>query len=1107
MKKLSAVILTIAMLASALAGCTGNVPETTDGITGAVTTGKTAENGTEAADPAAQPFDGSVTALRVNYEKEPDCIDDTPVFSWATDCTVRGTYQKSYRIKVAESEADLKKDELVWDSGRVESGESVNIKYGGALEASKRYFFTVTVENGKGETVTSDVSSFETGLREDGFSGASWIRLSGGGGGSLTGAKWIWNYGGQNHGEIQPGTQYFRYAFDLRDPDKIVSARLCFTADDYGKAYINGETVADKPNVTDGWQSGASVDVVKYLSAHNVIAAYAVNTGVGYAGIIARLAVTYEDGSSVTVVSDGKWKFSATEQNGFEKPDFDDSDWKNPDTAITYGEHPWASNVNFSSNNGASAPMVRCEFTADKKIASARLFATAAGLYAPYINGTKVGDTALDPGKSEYQVRVMYQSYDVTSLVHEGKNAIAAMLGRGWYIGAYSPYGGTSPAFLCKLVIDYEDGSRKTVVTDESWKAYGSGPITYDDIFNGENYDARKELPGWSDAGFDDSSWSGAAAVTAAELGIGKVTAQLSGQVRVMDTVQAKERTNPSKNTYIYDFGQNLTGVVRIKVKGNAGQTVTLRHGEMLNDGNAGSDGPAGTLYTTNLRTAQATDRYTLKGDENGETYTPTFTYHGFRYVEITGLKEPLECGDVTALVLYSDMEDTGKIETSDELINQLVSNTYWGQRGNFLSNPTDCPQRDERMGWSGDAQIFCGTAAYNMNVKAFFDKYITDLNDCQRSDGAYTDVAPGANRAQYTGSGNSAWGDAGVIIPWIMYTRYGDMSYIEKYYSNMKRYIKYLVGVSSGYIKRNSAYGDWLSIGENTNMAVTDTAYCVYVCDLMTEMAKLTGNNTDAEKFAEFAKNFREAWRKNFVRKGGILKSDTQTSYVVALRFGILPEEDRAEAAAKLNEKIVKNGNKLTTGFIGVSYLLPVLCEYGYTDTAFKLLQQKEYPSWLYPVLQGATTIWERWNSYTIESGFGNAGMNSFNHYSYGSVTEWMYSYLLGIACEESSPAFKEFTLRPTAGGTLTHVSGSYESMYGTIKSEWKADGGVITEYKCTVPANTTATLYLPAAGVNAVSESGRPLSDSEGLTVVSAENGVLVLRLTCGEYDFQIK
>ena len=505
------------------------------------------------------------------------------------------------------------------------------------------------------------------------------------------------------------------------------------------------------------------------------------------------------------------------------------------------------------------------------------------------------------------------------------------------------------------------------------------------------------------------------------------------------------------------------------------------------------------------MRSALATDTYTLKGDPNGETYTPTFTFHGFRYLEITELDEPPALSDVVANVIYSDMTDTGSIKTSDELVNQLVSNTYWGQRSNFLSTPTDCPQRDERMGWSGDAQIFCGTAAYIMNVKTFYDKYITDLNDCQRKDGSYPDVAPQTNRAAYTGSGNNAWGDAGIIIPWIMYKRYGDISYIEKYYDNMKKYTKYLLSTSENYIRKVGAYGDWLSIDESTRIDVTNTAYCVYVFDIMHKAALLTGHDSDALHFAESAANYREAWNSKYVKSKGVLRSDTQTSYLVALAFEIVPEEDRQLYADTLNEKILKNCTRLTTGFIGCPLLLPVLCEYGHTDTAFALLQQTEYPSWKYPVLQGATTIWERWNSYTKSDGFGNAGMNSFNHYSYGSVTEWMYSYMLGIRADESTPGFSHFLFKPAAGADITFAEGEYDSAHGIIKSAWEAQDGQITAYKCTVPCNTSATLYLPGIAEK-ITESGSSLDSAEGVSVISSADGVTVIELTGGSYIFEI-
>ena len=556
----------------------------------------------------------------------------------------------------------------------------------------------------------------------------------------------------------------------------------------------------------------------------------------------------------------------------------------------------------------------------------------------------------------------------------------------------------------------------------------------------------------------------------------------------------------------VLDFGQNMAGVVSLRFKAEAGREVTLRCGEMLNDGNAGSDGPAGTLYTANLRSAKATDRYICRGDEEGEAYTPHFTFHGFRYLEISGLDAPLPLGDVTALVLYSEMEDTGTVRTSDALIDQLLSNTYWGQRSNFLSVPTDCPQRDERRGWTGDAQICCGTAAYNMNVKTFFDKYITDVNDGQRANGAYVDFSPATGRISGDGLANNGWTDAAVIIPWVMYTRYGDASIIQKYYANMVRYAGHLIETSDGYIRACSAYGDWLSVGESTGIALIDTAYCAYVMDLMEKSARLLGYENDAKRFAEEARNYRNAWRSRFVAGKGRLTEDSQTAYLLALGFDLLNEADRQAFADTLDQKIRANGNRLTTGFLGCPLLLPTLCRFGHTDTAFALLQQEAYPSWKYPILQGATTVWERWNSYTKESGFGDVGMNSFNHYSYGSVTEWIYDTLIGIRSDETAPGFSHFILRPVCGGGLTYAEGAYLSLYGRIESAWEAENDVMTAYRCAVPANSTATLYLPAESADRVLESGRPLQASEGLRVVSSGGGVVTVELESGVYEFTL-
>ena len=1094
-KKLLSLALAIVMLCCFVSGCAqkGNDPS-----------GTSSPSHTQL--PIEEP-DREVCMLRVNYEKDPSCVDGAPLFSWGYNTEKRGTVQKTYRLKVAESEEKLAAEELVWDSGVIESRDNVAVRFGGdesVLKEATRYYWNVAVTTEAGDSYESAVAHFDMALTETGFQDAEWITVAGAGI-SFNDANWIWLMKGDSQGSIESKTEYFRRSFEISK--QVEKAVMAFTADDCGQLYLNGSRVFNVEEATDTWKSGLTENVTGLLKqGKNVIAAKVKNSSKGYAGLLVTLAITYTDGTSETIVSDGNWIAAEKVSGTWYAENAKESAYKDVNFTAAYGSDPWYTNVSLAASGG-SAPIVRTTIDVGKGVKTAKLFASAAGLYEAYVNGVKAGDSALDPGRSEYQKEIMYQCYDVTGSLKEGKNGIGAVLGRGWYIGAYSPYGGSVPAFICKLVVDYEDGSRKTFVTDDSWTVTEEGPITANDIFDGETYDARKEIAGWSQADFKASGWKNAAAVQAKDLRIGELVPQLSGTVKVMDRVSAKSVTKYKKNVYIYDFGQNLAGVVQLTgMKASAGTEITLRHAEMLNDGNTGSDGPKGSLYTENLRSAKATDKYIFKGDKGGESYAPTFTFHGFRYLEISGLSEELPLENVTALVLYSDMEDTGHVDTSDELLNKLILNTYWGQRGNFLSTPTDCPQRDERMGWSGDAQIFAGTAAYNMNVKAFFDKYITDLNNCQHSDGAYPDVAPGTERANYGGSGNNAWGDAGIIIPWIMYVRYGDMTYIEKYYKNMAKYSSYLISTSNNYIRDRSAYGDWLSIGESTDRSLTDTAYCFYDHVLLAKMAALLGKTKDVEKYEKIASKYREAWNERFVRKEGRLKVDTQTAYAIALAFDILPEEMRQSMADRLSEKIVKNKNRLTTGFIGCPLLLPALCRYGHEDTAFALLQQEEYPSWKYPILQGATTIWERWNSYTIANGFGDAGMNSFNHYSYGSVTEWIYNSLIGIAPDENAPAFAHFYLNPTAGGGLTHADGEYKSVRGTIKSAWDAQDNAIVKYSCTVPGNTTATLRLRADSASMITEQGRALSEADGVNVVSESDGVVVIELGSGEYVFEI-
>ncbi len=750
----------------------------------------------------------------------------------------------------------------------------------------------------------------------------------------------------------------------------------------------------------------------------------------------------------------------------------------------------------------SGAPIVRKSFKLDQskgKIAQARAYASAAGLYELYLNGQKVGDDFLNPGSTQYDQHVMYQSFDITEMLQSGDNTVSAMLGRGWYCGwAGLVFNKPQPAFIGKIVIEYTDGSVQTIVSDGSWEYTLDGPITENDIYNGETYNARKTP--------EEYRYSPVKVTSAEELDIGTITSQVSGTVKAMQTLEPISMTETSEGTYLYDFGQNFAGVAEITVNAEAGTVVTMRFGEMLNDDSSTADGPEGTLYTANLRGAEATDRYNCMGTGE-ETWHPVFTYHGFRYVEVTGV-ELENIVSLKALVLYSDMADSSTFECSNAMINQLSSNTYWGQRSNFLVTPTDCPQRDERYGYLGDAQVFCGTAMYQMDTKTFFDQFMMSIADCQQLNGTFPNSAPGAYKTEDQAA-HGGWADGGIIIPYTMYVRYGDLSLIEKYYDNMVTYLDYMLRDAGDDFIRDSQpiYGDWLVIGESTPVPVIDTAYCAYTFGLMSEMAGWLGKTDDQAKYADYSQKFKDAWCNAYLNEDGSTTCDTQTSYAMGLTFDIIPDEIKPASTQKLVDRIEANGWKIAAGYAGVSRILPALTENGRSDVAFRLLEQTECPSWLYPVTLGATTIWERWDGYVPGEGFQDPSMNSFNHYAFGSVMDWVYSSLIGIQCDttKDGAAFSHFTLQPHTGGSLTYASGSYVSMYGTIESSWKLENGNLV-YTCTVPANTTATLRLPCAEGASVQESGNPADSAEGVTAAGYEDGAAVFELASGTYTFTV-
>ncbi|WP_193211534.1 family 78 glycoside hydrolase catalytic domain [Luteolibacter marinus] len=741
-----------------------------------------------------------------------------------------------------------------------------------------------------------------------------------------------------------------------------------------------------------------------------------------------------------------------------------------------------------------NVPYLRKGFAVTKPVARATVYATALGLYELSLNGQRVGDHTLAPEWTDYGSRLRYQAYDVTGALADGENVLGAQLAHGWYSGHIGnggyQYWGVSPALLAQLEITYQDGTTQTVVSDGSWKS-GESPTLYTDFMFGEEYDARREVPGWNEPGFDDSGWASVLLRPEPEH---RLVGQVMEPSREVMQLTPVSLTEPAPGKWTYDLGQNMVGVLRIKVTAAAGTRVTLRHGERLNTD--------GTLYTANLRGAPSIDTYICKGGGE-ETWQPKFTFHGFQYFEITGLAAAPPVGDVSGIVIASDTPRTGELTTSDGVINRLQSNIEWGQRGNYLSVPTDCPQRDERLGWMGDAQVFVRTATYNADVAAFFTKWMTDVRDSQLASGAFADVAPFAGPS----TGTPAWGDAGVICPWTIYQAYGDTRILEECYDSMVAWVEWCRSNTTNSIRdraRGSDYGDWLSINADTDKELLGTAYYAYSTKLLANTAEILGKTADAATYGNLFETIRSAFAAKYVNPTtGAMTGGTQCAYLLGLKFDLIPANLREAAVQHLVDDIVARGNHLSTGFVGVGYLLPVLTEAGRTDVAYQLLHQDTFPSWLFSIKHGATTIWERWDGWTPEAGFQSTIMNSFNHYSLGSCGEWLYSTVAGIDLDPEGPGYKKIIIRPRPGGNLDSARGSLKSIHGLITSSWRThDGGFSLE--TTIPANTSATVYVPATAESEVMESGQAASTADSVTFLRMEDGAAVFHVESGRYHF---
>lgn len=791
------------------------------------------------------------------------------------------------------------------------------------------------------------------------------------------------------------------------------------------------------------------------------------------------------------------------------------------------------------------AAQYRKEFSADKAIQRATVYATGLGIFDLELNGQPVSEEYFAPGWTDYRQRAYYKTYDVTQLLNQGDNAFGATVADGWYSG-YVGFGlltgigtekigrytyGKTPSVMLQMEIQYADGSSQRVVTDNSWKVTTDGPIQQADLLMGEFHDARKEQTGWSTVGFDDSSWQ--PAILAADNGAQPATfyqfenpeaggsVQVKGKpvdlgfqrprlesfpglpVVVTEEIKPVSVTKRGEGTYIFDLGQNFAGLIRLKVKGESGHEIKIRYAEMLHTD--------GRMMTENLRKARATDFYVCKGDRDGETWSPRFTFHGFQFVEVSNFPGEPDLDTVTGLVMHSDTPMTSDFECSDEMVNRLFQNVLWTQRANFIDLPTDCPQRDERMGWTGDAQAYVATAAYNADIGAFFTKWNRELMESQRPSGVFPGYAP--YPFQHGWDFGSAWADAGVICPWSIWQAYGDTRMIDRCWEPMTRFMQWRDRTSEGDlgISHGNAWGDWLAQGAQTPLEYVDTVYYAISANMMAEMAAATGRDEEAKQYAAQFQRTKKAFIRKYVRADGLINVPTQTAQALALYANLVPDELRAATGEHLKEMLNQNGNHMATGFLGTRPLLPVLSSVGQNDLAVFLMQSHEFPSWGYEIDQGATSIWERWDSFTLEDGFGrhNAAMNSFSHYSFGAVCEWMFGTLAGIKTD--GPGYKSITIhphppRPNSNAMHTAidwVSARYDSIRGPIKSQWRLVDGQL-QLNVTIPANTTATVHVGTSDVNTITESGKPLDGHPHVEVLRAEDDQTLLRVASGSYQF---
>lgn len=1069
-----------------------------------------------------QPSSIAVQHLRCEYLENPEGIDARqPRLSWQLFSDTRNQVQTAYQILVASDSAKLANNEAdIWDSRKVNSPATTFIPFGGkALESGKKYYWKLKIWDGdKNETAWSDIASWSMGLLDS----TDWK------------AKWI----GSEPERIPLEARYYIHSgyhsafestadvtktilIDLGTQQSFSTLKVypslwgkelkpylfpeAFTVQaSADESFSNPVLLADL--LTSDYKAAANQPFVVSFDATSAryiritVNKLAKLDDHRYAFALAELMLIDNNGENIALGASVKVKDTYDVY-----PKFSNEKWW-PELLTDGFVKPNPQHLAKAIPVPASQ-LLRKEFKAEKEIRRASLYVTSLGLYEIAINGKKVGNQVLAPEWTDYHTRVQYQTYDVTHLLKPGENAIGAMIADGWYAGAIFSHPnrgsyGFDRKILAQLQLEYTDGTRDVIPTDASWNVKPNGPIVAS-IFDGETYDARVEEKGWNEPGFNSQGWQQATVYDRVSVA---VSAQMNEPIAVVQEIKPVKIIPQKNGTYIFDLGQNIAGWIQLNLPYNPGKKIVFRHGEVLD--------ADGSLYTANLRSAKQTNTY-IPGTEATIQYEPRFTYHGFRYVEIDGLTKPPALDYVIGKVVASSSPVTGSFESSSKDLNKLWDNILWTQRGNMHSSPTDCPQRDERAGWMGDAQVFSNNAIFNMDMGAFFTKWIRDIRDSQNEDGRFPDYAPqvGTWGNFYNSPG---WGDAGVIVPWRLYEHYGDTGILSVQYPAMKKFVASVLKQNADLLWKNARgnmYGDWLNgntiieagypkEGGQVPDDVYSTAFFYYSTNLVAKTARLLHKGNDVRYYDSLSSAIKDAFVKNYIKDDGTIEGNTQAGYALALDFDLVPESLRRQAAAHMVEAVKAYDYRISTGIQTTIRLMNQLTRFGYSDIAYRLIESRRFPSWIYSIDQGATTIWERWDGYVEGRGFQNIGMNSFNHYAIGAVGEWMYRSILGINNDPAEPGYRHFFIEPVPGGSLTFAKGSYNSIAGKIEVSWRKNGNEFY-LDVTVPANCSATVTIPSD--NNITENQVNIKQVKYIKVISVGDNKTKVIVPSGKYSFK--